>query len=173
MLELNDFIPEESDETPISEATRDWALICIQMAKLCVCVNNMVTSEDLSKTQRPQADTDAFDSDITAWHKSCCIECPWLVFRAVVDDPTRGVSVARLLTAMTYHSLIYVLYLPYLSQGSTQSAPSGRTKFMTDRGCRKVQAAAHEVSVIANVMLRHDLVAYVPTQGLVAPAYLN
>lgn len=167
MLELDDFISESSSNSSMSDATRDMALICIQMAKLCVCINSMVTSKYLSKTKPPQAVLDACDRDLTAWHQSCFIDCPWLASRAVANDPNRGVSVARLLTAMTYHTLVYVLYLPYLPQGTTYEASGGPTESMTDRGYRKVQGAAHEVSVLAKVLLDHDLVRSTPTQGFV------
>ncbi|KAM5368970.1 hypothetical protein ACJZ2D_009279 [Fusarium nematophilum] len=154
MLTLDDFIPDGQQEDSLPSDGYDRGTLCVRMAELCLLINQIMSDDDLS-----QGHTEQVDLQLRTWLRHCTLSLQ------PTNDPPKGITVGRLLLNMTYHTVVSTLHLPHISQGP-DSPRTGAMNPVSERNYHKVQAAAYQVSVLANIMLRKGLVGFVPTQGI-------
>lgn len=184
MLTLEDFDIAASTQAglPDVEDNTRTAMICIELAKLCVCIGHVLSSQYTSlETQaevpptmmvvpkRPETNIiglNSCDKEIESWHQGLLS-----IFKrfdsqpGLHDDIHSCYKVHRAMLNMLHLTLLIVLHRTQGVNHSTDDASAQSTK-KSSRA--KVKDAARSVTRIAQTMLRLDQIRYAGLPGITA-----
>jgi hypothetical protein len=173
MLTLDDFNlpkvdPAEMEQPGSAKVERGRAIVCIEMAKLAVCISHVLShvlgTDDDATSEKVELKVRRYDSELTNWYEGLPKECRWPPAHERIDVPDDGLMVARTIMLMVYHTTVNTLHLPQLLPTSLAPAFSGPPKAVLQGHSRKVRHAAYEVTQLAEILLQYDLVKYLPVQ---------
>jgi hypothetical protein len=163
------------------------ALMCIEKAKLCVLIGNMLTvqysvlSRDgirpenttsstmmllpNKKTSNPE-DIKRVDDDLTSWFNSLPEACQYQPLDSIaITEQNAPFAVHNLVLHMVYHTTVSALHRP-LFFGGTSVEATGCSRQMQETARIRVRDTAYRVTVMAAELRQHGLVRYLPTTGV-------
>lgn len=166
---------------------RKLALLCIEKAKLCVLIGDMlrvqysVLSRDgirpenttnstmmllpNKKTSNPE-DIKRVDDDLASWLGSLPEACQYRPLDSIaITEQNAPLVVHSVVLHMVYHTTLSALHRPLFFGGSTAEAP-GTSQQMQETARIRVRDTAHRVTFMAAELRRHNLVRYLPTTGV-------
>ncbi|GAB1314178.1 Transcription factor CTF1 [Madurella fahalii] len=169
------------------EMQRELALMCIEKAKLCVLVGQMlkvqysVLSRDgirpenttnstmmllpNKKTSNPE-DIQKVDDDLASWLRNLPEACQYRPLDSIgMTEQNTPLVVHNAVLHLVYHTTLSALHRPLFFGGSSAEAP-GISQQMQETARIRVRDTAHHVTVMAAELRRHGLVRYLPTTGV-------
>ena len=200
MLSLEDFdltvlpdgpscIPAECSYMRDVEQQRQLAIMCIEKAKLCICVSNVLavqysvlhnnhgvmSSEGSTRTtmmlvaRRLEPDVDQVqtcDQELNLWKRNLAPEAEYITPTwHDIDSGNEKMALNRSLLHMVYYATLSALHRPQVLP-STGQAPRNTHTDIVDLSRKAVRLAACEITTIANTLYNLDLVRYLPTTGI-------
>ncbi|KAK4547409.1 hypothetical protein LTR36_001065 [Oleoguttula mirabilis] len=200
MLELCDFeleilpegpscIPAECTILRDAEKQRQLAIMCIEKAKLCICIshvlsvqysvlhnNHGVLSEEgstkttmmlVAKKLDPEVDeVQACDKELREWKENLAEDAKYVEPRwADVDSGKEDLVVNRSLLHMIYYATLSALHRPQVLPSTAMPRRSTHADQL-EVSRKAVRLAASEITSIANSLYNLDLVKYLPTTGI-------
>jgi hypothetical protein len=198
MLELEDFeceaipegpscIPADSNLLRNVEKQRRLAIMCIEKAKLCICIshvlsvqysvlhnNHGVVSDEgstrttmmlVAKRLDPELDdVQACDEELRQWKDNLAEEAKYIepAWRDIGND---DIVLNRSLLHMIYYATLSALHRPQVLP-STAMPPRSMQAEQLESSRKAVRLAAGNITEIANRLYNHDLVRYLPTPGI-------
>lgn len=198
MLTVDDFeigvLPEESSCIPIEcnllrdvEKQRQLAVLCIEKAKLCICISNVLsvqysvlqnqsaaaaensTRSTMSLQPRKGESTtevQACDEALQGWKTGLPEEAHYVV--PMWNDVESGdgyMVLNRSLLHMIYYSTLSALHRPQVLPSSGMP-PRDAKADVIDVSRKAVRLAASEITSIASTLYNLDLVRLLPTTGI-------
>ncbi|KAF3922715.1 hypothetical protein ABW21_db0205706 [Orbilia brochopaga] len=203
MLTLEDFgFTPESDE--LSEVLfggdaeelrrrrreRTLALMCIEKAKLCVLIGNVLTvqysvlnsvatkdgvldtTKNLmmlhpKKTDVEVCEVKLCDDQLSEWQRKLCREAYWRPASSLLEDMDPCILLHRNLLHMVYFTTVSALHRPQVLPSAPAPWPArNRAPDLQEVSRKKVRHAAHEITRLAEELIEYDLVRYLPTVGV-------
>jgi len=200
MLKLDDFeleiLPDGASCMPAdctylrdAEKQRQLAIMCIEKAKLCICVshvlsvqysvlhnNHGVMSEEgstrttmmlVAKKLDPAVnDVQACDKELQAWKDNLSEEARYIEPRwADIDSGKADLVVNRSLLHMIYYATLSALHRPQVLP-STSMPPRSMQADQLEISRKSVRLAATQITGIAHSLYNYDLVRLLPTTGI-------
>ncbi|KAK5114897.1 hypothetical protein LTR62_002056 [Meristemomyces frigidus] len=201
MLELDDFETELLPEGPCcipadcttlrsAEKQRQLAIMCIEKAKLCVCISNVLSVQYsvlhnnhgvvnqegtttrttmmlVANRQDPEVnDVEGCDVELKHWHDSLAEEAKYVEPTwADVDAGDDDLVLNRSLLHMIYYATLSALHRPQVLP-STAMPPRSTQSEQLEISRKAVRLAAGEITNIANRLYNLDLVRFLPTPGI-------
>lgn len=200
MLTLDDFevetlpegpscIPQECSLLRDKEKQRLMAIMCIEKAKLCICVstvlsvqysvlhnNHGVLSDEgstrttmmlVAKRLDPEMDeVQACDKALQEWHENLADEAKYSEPTwSDVDSGNEDLALNRSLLHMIYYAALSALHRPQVLP-STAMPPRTAQSDQLEASRKAVRLAATEITKIANSLYNLDLVRCLPTTGI-------
>lgn len=200
MLTLEDFelkiLPEGTSCMPAectilrdAEKQRQLAVMCIEKAKLCICIshvlsvqysvlynNHGVLSEEgstrttmmlVAKKLDPEVnEVQACDKELREWKDKLAEEAKYVEPRwADVDCGKEDLVLNRSLLHMIYYATLSALHRPQVLPSTAMPARSTHADQL-EISRKAVRLAATEITSIANCLFNLDLVRYLPTTGI-------
>lgn len=200
MLTLDDFevetlpegpscIPQECSLLRDKEKQRLMAIMCIEKAKLCICVstvlsvqysvlhnNHGVLSDEgstrttmmlVAKRLDPEMDeVQACDKALQEWHENLAEEAKYSEPTwSDVDSGNEDLALNRSLLHMIYYAALSALHRPQVLP-STAMPPRTAQSDQLEASRKAVRLAATEITKIANSLYNLDLVRCLPTTGI-------
>ncbi|KAL2067639.1 hypothetical protein VTL71DRAFT_15735 [Oculimacula yallundae] len=181
-------IPETCTLMRDIEVQRNLALMCIEKAKLCLCISHVLSvqysvlvrhqgmqgseSSDhhslmlVPKKNDEKDEVDRCDEELQEWRDNLPEACKP---SENYTDTNAGKTtfVHRSILHMVYQSAVSALHrpqvLPNPRTGKPQTAASRQVR---DHSYSKVCEASREVTKICEMITKHDLVKYLPTTGV-------
>lgn len=198
MLTVDDFeigvLPEESSCIPIEcnllrdvEKQRQLAVLCIEKAKLCICISNVLSvqysvlqnqsaaaSENSTRStmslqpKKGESTTEvqACDEALQDWKNGLPEEAHYVV--PMWNDVESGdgyMVLNRSLLHMIYYSTLSALHRPQVLPSSGMP-PRDAKADVIDVSRKAVRLAASEITSIASTLYNLDLVRLLPTTGI-------
>jgi hypothetical protein len=200
MLTVDDFeiavLPEDSCCIPLDcnllrdvEKQRQLAVLCIEKAKLCMCISSVLSvqysvlqstnqstgpegstrstmSLQPKKTESGTTEVQACDQALQEWKDNLPQEAHYAV--PMWNDVESGdgyMVLNRSLLHMIYYSTLSALHRPQVLPSSGM-APRDAKADVIDVSRKAVRLAANEITSIANTLYNLDLVRLLPTTGI-------
>lgn len=200
MLTVDDFeirtLPEEASCIPQDcnllrdvEKQRQLAVLCVEKAKLCVCISSVLSvqysvlqstqgasgSEESTrttmtlqpkKTDSGTTEVQACDKALQEWKDNLPEEAHYVV--PMWNDVESGdgyMVLNRSLLHMIYYSTLSALHRPQVLPSSGMSPRDAKAEVI-DVSRKAVRLAASEITSIANTLYNLDLVRLLPTTGI-------
>lgn len=188
MLTLADFDLEPLDDsingrrlTPDAKENQCTALMCIELAKLCVCIGHVLSSQYTTLSTHPDVphtmmvvprrdgqrigELERFDKEINDWLRSLSSNIRGLASSTVEDGSHSCSEVHWAMLNMTHLTLVNVLHRTQALQTLSDTADAHAVQ----RASRsKVKDAARNVTRIAYGMLRRDQFRFLGLNGITA-----
>ncbi|EWC44821.1 hypothetical protein DRE_06459 [Drechslerella stenobrocha 248] len=203
MLTLEDFgFPPESDD--LSEVLlggdaeelrqrrrqRTLALMCIEKAKLCVLIGNVLTVQysvlnsvatkdgviDTTKnlmllhpkvTDVEVCEVQVCDDQLSEWQRKLTREAYWRPASSLLEDMDPCILLHRNLLHMVYFTTVSALHRPQVLPSAPAPWPArNRAPELQEVSRKKVRHAAHEITRLAEELIEYDLVRLLPTVGV-------
>lgn len=200
MLRIDDFeiatlteestcIPAECNFMRDEEQQRQMAIMCIEKAKLCICISNVLgvqysvlnnnhgvmSSEGSTRTtmmllpKKLESAVDQVqhcDEELQEWRKRLPEEAQYVTPTwGEVDAGNECMALNRSLLHMVYYATLSALHRPQVLPSSGMPAHAMRNDTI-DLSRRAVRLAATEITSIANTLYNLDLVRFFPTTGI-------
>lgn len=200
MLQLDDFdidilpdgpscMPADCTYLRDAEKQRQLAVMCIEKAKLCVCVshvlsvqysvlhnNHGVMSEEgstrttmmlVAKKLDPAVnDVQACDKELQEWKDNLAEEAAYIEPRwADIDSGKADLVLNRSLLHMIYYATLSALHRPQVLPSTAIPTRSLQNKQL-ETSRKAVRLAATHITSIANSLYNYDLVRLLPTTGI-------
>ncbi|KAI5803035.1 fungal-specific transcription factor domain-containing protein [Geopyxis carbonaria] len=169
-----------------SAREKKLANLCIEKAKLCVCISNVLAAQYsvlntnqgsltadgstrttmmlLPKKLEPGcSEVQTCDEELEAWVAG-------LPEDAIYQNPTKGnvdhvFTLHQGLLHLVYNTTVSALHRPQVLPSSPSCPPIKRTE-QQDVSRKKVRQAASEITRLAEDLIEYDLVKYLPTTGV-------
>jgi hypothetical protein len=184
MLTLDDFDIDASTQIGISDVEDNTrtSLICVELAKLCVCIGHVLSSQyttletqaDVPPTmmvvpKRPESSATGLndcDEEIRNWHQALLSKFNQFESPTKMQDGVHSCSgVHWALLNMLHLTLVNVLHRTQ----ALQHSPDDVSAQATQQASRaKVKDAARSVTKIAHTMLRRNQVRYMGVPSITA-----
>lgn len=146
-------------------------MMYIEMAKLSVCVSQVLSTSDLHHVSRPDGEVYSVDEQLQDWLRNLHPRFRLLhnsMLNTSCDNLEEKAGAARqVLLLLTYHTASSILHLPRALAPGLQSSPRTTQNTGSYESYKAVQIAVREISALAARSIEQGLVAYIPTQGLV------
>ncbi|KAK5134943.1 hypothetical protein LTR08_005894 [Meristemomyces frigidus] len=200
MLALDDFetyilpegpscIPEQSTILRDAEKQRQLAIMCIEKAKLCICISDVLSvqysvlfnnhgvlsAEGTTRTTMllvakkldPEVDeVEACDKALKEWKENLAVEAQYVEPRwSDVDSGKADLILNRSLLHMIYYATLSALHRPQVLP-STAMPPRSTHSDQLESSRKAVRLAATTITSIANCLHNLDLIRYLPTTGI-------
>ncbi|KAK4553230.1 hypothetical protein LTR86_009760 [Recurvomyces mirabilis] len=200
MLELEDFecdtmpegpscIPADCTTLRSAEKQRELAIMCVEKAKLCVCISNVlsvqysvlhnnhgIVSEEgttrttmmlVAKRHDPEInEVQACDMELKQWKDDLAEEAKYVEPSWTdVDSGNDDIVLNRSLLHMVYYAALSALHRPQVLP-STAMPPRSTQSDQLETSRKAVRLAASEITKIANRLYNLDLVRFLPTPGI-------
>lgn len=200
MLKLDDFeleilpdgpscMPADCTYLRDAEKQRQLAVMCIEKAKLCICVshvlsvqysvlhnNHGVLSEEGStrttmmlvakKLDPALNDVQACDEELEQWKENLSEEAKYIEPRwADIDSGKADLVLNRSLLHMIYNATLSALHRPQVLP-STAMPPRSMQADQLEISRKAVRLAATQITSIAHSLYNYDLVRLLPTTGI-------
>ena len=169
------------------EAQRQLAVMCIEKAKLCMLIGDMlkVQYSVLSRSgMRPEHTTnsthmllpnknpenmeevESVDQELRDWFAGLPESCQHRPLDGTpLADANRALAVQRNLLHMIYHTTISALHRPLFLPSSATEGPTTPVE-VQETARQRVREAAEHITRMAAEMRRHGLERYLPTTGV-------
>lgn len=182
-------MPDECRFMRVEEQQRRMAIMCIEKAKLCICISNVLgvqysvlqsnhsvlSSEGSTRTtmvlvpRRLEPGVDQVrtcDEELQEWKNNLPEEAQYVSPSwSEVDAGNECMALNRSLLHMVYYATLSALHRPQVLPSS--GMPTRDTKADTvDMSRRAVRLAATEITSIASTLYNLDLVRFFPTTGI-------
>ncbi|KIW65961.1 hypothetical protein PV04_08174 [Phialophora macrospora] len=188
MLTLADFDLEPLDDpingrrlTPDAKENQCTALMCIELAKLCVCIGHVLSSQYTTLSTHPDVphttmvvprrdgqrvgELERCDKEINDWLRTLSSNIRGLASSTAGDSPHSCSEVHWAMLNMTHLTLVNVLHRTQALQALSDTAEAHAVR----RASRsKVKDAARNVTKISYGMLRRDQVRFLGLNGITA-----
>ncbi|KAJ9660574.1 hypothetical protein H2198_002511 [Neophaeococcomyces mojaviensis] len=195
MLTLQDFDIEPLDmpftmshhEIPVPQEVsqnRCLALMCIELAKLCIYIGHMLASQYTTLGERSQLTRNMMvapkqpleraqglltcDKELTEWYQTLDPQLRTLAHQSDRGALSNCQEIQWSILHMIYQTSIIVLHRPQVLQPCVDGAEVAQ---MQKSSREKVKDAARMITKITRSMLRRDKVRFLPTSGV--PALLS
>lgn len=200
MLTIDDFdiaalpdhltcVPADCTILRDTEKQRRLAVMCIENAKLCMCISSVlsvqysllhnnhgvISDEGSTKTTmmlvarrlEPREDeVQACDSELRAWRDNLPREAQYVTPTwHDVDSGNESIVLHRSLLHMIYYASLSALHRPQVLP-STAAPPRNTQAEVVDFSRKAVRDAATEITSIANTLSNLDMVRRLPTPGI-------
>jgi hypothetical protein len=166
---------------------RELAILCIQKAKLCVCISHMLRTQysvlirDKVKPDNTTSSTmmlfpnkkldnigsvSAVDMELMAWAKSlptCCQYRP--ITPEDVENGQSSLAVQRTLLHMVYYTTVSALHRPQFLPASPLQAPT-TSRQAQEMSRTRVRDAAMYITRMAADLHQYRLEGFLPTTGV-------
>ena len=200
MLTLDDFeaeilpegpscMPQRSTVLRDAEKQRQLAIMCIEKAKLCICVSHVLSvqysvlfnnhgvlsAEGNTRTTMmlvankldPELnELQACDKALREWKENMAVEAQYVEPRwSDVDNGKEDLILNRSLLHMIYYATLSALHRPQVLPSAAMPQRSTHSDQL-DVSRKAVRLAATKITSIANSLSNLDLVKYLPTTGI-------
>lgn len=198
MLQESDFeieaLPEQNAILPVEcrivrdvDMQRQMALLCIEKAKLCVCVSHMLKAQYSvlnREGMRPDNTTDStmmllpnktldnveavhvVDMELMNWLTNLPESCQYRPLTASdVQDGRGTIAVQRNLLHMIYHTTVSALHRPQFLPNSQPNAPPV-SRQIQEMSRMRVRDAASQITQMAAELHQFHVERYLPTVGV-------
>ncbi|KAK6541864.1 hypothetical protein TWF694_007642 [Orbilia ellipsospora] len=169
---------------------RTLALLCIEKAKLCVLIGNVLTvqysvlnsvatkdgvidtTKNLmllhpKKTDVEVCEVKLCDEQLNDWQRKLIPEAYWRPASSLLEDMDPCILLHRNLLHMVYFTTVSALHRPQVLPSAPAPWPArNRTPELQEISRKKVRHAAHEITRLAEELIEYDLVRYLPTVGV-------
>jgi hypothetical protein len=188
MLTMEDFEVEHFDEfdhgrplVPDAEEQKRTALMCVKLAKLCVCIGHVLSSQYTTQTTQPNvphkimvvprrdgqriSELEECDREINGWLQALDPNLCKPDSRPSQDGSHSCSEVHWAMLNMTHLTLVNVLHRTQALQPLSDAAEAQSVQ----RASRcKVRDAARNVTKIVQKMMRHNQVRFLGLNGITA-----
>ncbi|KAL1855874.1 hypothetical protein VTK73DRAFT_8448 [Phialemonium thermophilum] len=187
LSEDNRILPPECSVVRDTAMQHELAVMCVQKARLCVCINHMLKAqysvlnreymqpEDTTSSTMmllPNKSLDNFekvnlvDIELMAWYASLPEICQ---YRPLIPDDVKNgrstIAVHRNLLHMVYHTTVSALHRPQFLSPSPQQSPSV-SRQVQEMSRMRVRDAANQITHMVAELHRLHLERYLPTSGV-------
>ncbi|KAF3931563.1 hypothetical protein ABW19_dt0208493 [Dactylella cylindrospora] len=169
---------------------RTLALMCIEKAKLCVLIGNVLTvqysvlnsvtskngeidtTKNLMLLQPKKTDVEVCevklcDEQLTEWQRKLSPETYWKPANSMFEEMDPCILVHRNLLHMVYFTTVSALHRPQVLPSAPAPWPArNRAPDLQEVSRKKVRHAAHEITRLAEELIEYDLIKYLPTVGV-------
>ncbi|KAK5113355.1 hypothetical protein LTR62_003454 [Meristemomyces frigidus] len=188
MLTLDDFDLEPLEELhsgqkflPRVDESTTTALMCIELAKLCVSIGNIVSSRYTTLSDQPDVPHTVMmvsrrynghdnglqkrEAELSAWFGQLKTNIQGSSFSDFLDNPGSCSQVHWSMLNLTYYTAINVLHRAQALQPPSDE-PEARSVHKSSKS--KVKDAARNITKLSMSMLRNDQVRYLGVMGVTA-----
>ena len=183
------WIPLDCTPARSVETQRSLALMCIEIAKLCLCISHILAAQysvpdqhigdEVNPSTRatvllPKAlDREAVEfkqcqEELRTWLDGLPLQAQ--MESCVAQGPDRShpsLTLNATLLHMVYYTAVSALYRPQSIQDTSGNEPVGTSKDEPSNACLEiVRHAASEITRAAKILLDADLVRFLPTAGV-------
>ena len=182
-------MPQRSTILRDAEKQRQLAIMCIEKAKLCICVshvlsvqysvlfnnhgvlsaegNTRTTMMLVAKKLDPELnELQACDKALREWKENMAVEAQYVEPRwSDVDNGKEDLILNRSLLHMIYYATLSALHRPQVLPSAAMPQRSTHSEQL-DVSRKAVRLAATKITSIANSLDNLDLVKYLPTTGI-------
>lgn len=185
--EQNDILPAECRVIRDVDMQKQLALLCIEKAKLCVCVSRMLKAQysvlhrdgiradnttDSTMMLLPKKTLDnvetvhMVDVELRSWLNNLPPTCQYRPLTAYdVQDGRSTVAVQRNLLHMVYHTTVSALHRPQFLPSSEPNAPPV-SRQVQEMSRMRVRDAASQITQMAAELHQFHVERYLPTSGV-------
>ncbi|KAH8908761.1 cutinase transcription factor 1 beta [Coniochaeta sp. PMI_546] len=187
LSEQNELLPAECRVVRDLDMQRELALMCIEKAKLCVCVSHMLKAQysvlnrdgmradnttDSTMMLFPNKTLDnvenvhKVDMELMNWFSNLPQICEYRPLTPFdVQNGRATVAVQRNLLHMVYHTTVSALHRPQFLPASQPNAPPV-SRQIQEMSRTRVRDAAGQITQMAAELHQYHLERYLPTAGV-------
>ena len=188
MLTLEDFDIEPSEEfsqgqplLPSAQEYSSTALMCIQLAKLCVCIGHVVSSQYTTLSTQPNVphtmmvvprrdgsgtkELESCDRELNEWFQALGTNVRRTGSTVAEDGKHSCSEVHWAMLNMTYLTVVNVLHRTQALQPLSDAADA---QIVRSSSRSKVRDAARSLTRLSQTMLRHEQVRFLGLIGVTA-----
>ena len=197
MLTLDDFDLDPLDESyqeqaliPSAKESQSTALMCIELAKLCITIGHVVSSQYTTVRTQPDQDIphtvmvvsrrdegraeegESCDKELNEWFQALETNVKRTSSASVDESPQRCSEIHWAILHVTYQTTVNVLHRAQALKPVPESEEEKKVQLVSRS---KVKESARSLTKLSQTMLRHDQLRFVGLIGVTAliAAYLS